>query len=94
LKVYSDEIIHAFESHGNLHMILGVCSGKVDNDGRDLKDEVVTLIIPNKCAKEFSSNLGCAINQLLDFPSENLQEIDSNPNKTKEFLGLGVSIKI
>ena len=93
MKFLIDDIIHAFESNGNLHLVFGICSGKVDIDGHDLRDEAVTLIVPCERAKVIASDFESAVNQLIDFPSEVPKLDQPSEDKAKEYLGIGITIK-
>ena len=87
-----DEILQAFEANGNLHLVLGVSSGQVNEKGRDIKDPVVTLVIPSIRASAIASDFQTAIETLLkDQPAPSAQK-DNNSNFVDETLGSGVRV--
>jgi hypothetical protein len=94
-QIFVDDILHAFESEGNLHLVLGIVNGNVNEAGNDLRDAVITLILPNNRATVISESLLKAINVLLT-PVEktaNGSIMTSESFKVKEeFLGQGVRL--
>jgi hypothetical protein len=88
-----DEILQAFEANGNLHFVFGASAGQVDERGHDLKEPVVTLIIPSVRAGLISKDLQIAVETLLkdrpDTSAEHHQDLES----VDEFLGAGVSVR-
>jgi len=92
-QIFVDDILHAFESEGNLHLVLGIANGNVNEAGNDLRDAVVTLILPSSRATVISEGLLKAIKALLT-PAEttaNESIMASEGLKVKEeFLGQGV----
>lgn len=91
MRVLTDKILQAFESHGNLHVVLGVSSGQVTASGDDLSDTVVTLVIPGGCAHKFSSDLVTAVSELLSGKASVSSE-SPHPLETSEYLGEGVKL--
>ena len=94
-QIFVDDILHAFESEGNLHLVLGLVNGNVNEAGNDLRDAVITLILPNSRAKVISESLLKSINILLT-PVETITNesiIPSEGIKEKvEFLGQGIRL--
>jgi len=96
-QIFFDDILHAFESDGNLHLVLGAVSGRVDEAGNNLRDVVATLVLPNGRANSISENLFKAINALLPPDPPLPDEIASSPevaNEKVEFLGQGVRLPV
>ena len=96
-QIFFDDILHAFESDSNLHLVLGAVSGRVDEAGNDLRDVVATLVLPNGRANAISENLFKAINTLLPAVPPVTNEIASSPegvNEKVEFLGQGVRLPV
>lgn len=94
-QIFVDDILHAFESEGNLHLVLGIVNGNVNEEGNDLRDVVTTLILPNNRASVISESLLKAINVLLTPVEKTANEsiISSEGLKEKEeFLGQGVRL--
>jgi|Laugresbdmm110dd_1035094.scaffolds.fasta_scaffold91130_1 hypothetical protein len=94
-QIFVDDILHAFESEGNLHLVLGIVNGNVNEAGNDLRDAVVTLILPNNRATVISESLLKAINALLTPVEKTANEsiMASEGLKVKEeFLGQGVRL--
>ena len=92
-QIFIDDILHAFESEGNLHLVLGVVNGSVDEAGNDLRDVVTTLIVPNNRASAISESLIKALKVLLPAAdaTTNDVKISTESEKVKqEFLGQGV----
>lgn len=92
-QIFVDDILHAFESEGNLHLVLGVVNGSVDEAGNDLREVVTTLIIPNNRANTFSESLKKALKVLLPAKDTTTNDIKISPESEKvkqEFLGQGV----
>jgi hypothetical protein len=58
-----DEIVQAFHSHGNLHLIFGVASGEVSSTGEDIYTTTVHLAIPESRINHISNLLNMAFNQ-------------------------------
>lgn len=58
-----DEIIQAFHSHGNLHVIFGVASGEVSSTGEDVHTPTAHLVIPESRINHISNLLKIALNQ-------------------------------
>lgn len=94
-QIFVDDILHAFESQGNLHLVLGVVNGNVNEAGSDLRDVVITLILPNNRATVISESLLKAINILLTpvetIASESIMSSEGLKEKV-EFLGQGVRL--
>jgi|GEM_PF-4332470 len=61
--VVVDEIIQAFHSHGNLHLIFGVTSGEVSSTGEDIHTPTVHLAIPEPRINHIANLLKTALNQ-------------------------------
>jgi C-terminal processing protease CtpA/Prc len=95
-NIFFDDILHAFESDGNLHLVLGSVNGEVDESGNNLRGNVTTLVIPNSRANIVSENISKAISLLLDPVSSENKEFTAQENSTnekKEFLGQGITLK-
>jgi hypothetical protein len=92
MRILTDKILQAFESHGNLHLILGVTSGQIASSGDELSDPVVTLVIPGGCARKFSSDLATAIVELLDACPAGTPVLDQPNSRDIEYLGAGVTL--
>lgn len=94
-QIFADDILHAFESEGNLHLVLGLVNGNVNEAGNDLRDSVITLIIPNSRAKVISESLIKSINILLKpveiIANESITPSESIKEKV-EFLGQGIRL--
>jgi len=92
-QIFVDDILHAFESEGNLHLVLGAVNGNVNEVGNELRDAVITLILPNGRATVISESLQKAINVLLK-PVETIDNepiiLSENIKLNEEFLGQGV----
>lgn len=87
-----DEILHAFESDGNLHVVFGVSSGLVNAQG-DVKDPQVILVIPGSKALAVNDELGKAIVHFeLDNPTQKSQPVLEPPTK-QEILGPAIELK-
>ena len=96
-QIFIDDILHAYESEGNLHLVLGIVNGSVDEGGNDLRDIVTTLIIPNSRANIISESLTKALKALLSPVDTNLKEIINTSNtliEKPEFLGQGLRLPI
>ncbi len=72
-----DEVLQAFHSHGNLHLILGVASGETSSTGEDIHTPTAHLAIPESRITHIAKLLKIALNQL----SEELP-ITENINET------------
>jgi hypothetical protein len=44
--VYLDQILQVFESDKNLHIIGGAKTGTLDNEGKDVVEQSIHLVIP------------------------------------------------
>lgn len=88
----ADEILHAFESNGNLHFILGVSSGQLDDNGLDIKNPVVTLVIPSLKAGTISGDFQSALETLVKKQPNSPNQEKNNLTNPEEFLGVGVRI--
>ena len=94
-QIFADDILHAFVAEGNLHLVLGVVNGNVNEAGNDLRDVVITLIIPNSRATVISECLLKAINVLLPSVETITKEpliLSGDPKDKAEFLGQGVRL--
>jgi hypothetical protein len=94
-QIFVDDILHAFVSEGNLHLVLGVVNGNVNEVGSDLRDAVITLILPNNRATVISESLQKAINVLLTSVETTANESVMSSEGLKvneEFLGQGVRL--
>ena len=91
--IFFDDILHAFESNGNLHFVLGVISGNVDETGNNIGEAIATLVIPNTRANSISENLVKAVTVLLPLtplaPKETMCQTEGG-NEKVEYLGQGV----
>ena len=45
-KYIVDEIIHKYDSKENSYFLFGSITGEIDNNGKDLLEPTVTLVIP------------------------------------------------
>jgi len=90
MKFLVDEILQAFESEGNLHLILGLATGKQNEQG-DIKEPQTTIIIPISCSHKFLNDLSSAITYFVKDSPQNLTNAEVIENK--EWLGLGIKIK-
>lgn len=59
-----DEVVQAFHSHGNLHLIFGVASGETTSTGEDIHTPTVHLAIPESRITHIAKLLKIALNQL------------------------------
>jgi len=92
-QVFVDDILHAFESDGNLHLVLGIVNGNVDEAGNDLRASVTTLIIPNSRASIFKNSLEKAVTILLaPVDATETNEVLEPPKDKVEFLGQGIRL--
>ena len=92
-QVFADGILHAFESDGNLHLVIGIVNGNVDEAGNDLRTSVTTLIIPNSRASAFKNSLEKAVNILLaPVDTTETNEVLEPPKDKVEFLGQGIRL--
>jgi len=92
-QVFVDDILHAFVSEGNLHLVLGIANGNVNEAGNDLRTSVTTLIIPNSRASVFANNLDKALNILLaPVDTTETNEVLEPPKEKVEFLGQGIRL--
>jgi hypothetical protein len=92
-QIFIDDILHAYESEGNLHLVLGVVNGSMDEAGNDLRDIVTTLILPNNRASIISENLIKALKILLspiDIIPSAVVNSSETPKEKPEFLGQGL----
>ena len=95
--VFFDKVIQAFESNGNISLVLGVNSGKVDEHGNDLKDYVLTLVVPKLRLNEVAIDFAGAVNAFacdspaLDVVKDCSQTYALGDSKA-EVLGRGVRI--
>jgi hypothetical protein len=74
-----DEVLQAFHSHGNLHLIFGVASGETSSTGEDIYTPTAHLAIPESRITHISNLLKIALNQLNEESSivENINEINT-----------------
>jgi hypothetical protein len=92
-QVFVDDILHAFVSEGNLHLVLGIVNGNVDEAGNDLRTSVTTLIIPNSRASVFTNSLEKALSILLaPVNASEKNEVLEPPKEKVEFLGQGIRL--
>lgn len=56
-QVYVDEITQSFVSDGNVFLKMGAITGDVDQAGKDIKSNPVTLIIPLTKFESFVENI-------------------------------------
>lgn len=94
MRILVDKILHAFESNGNIHLVFGIATGQVDGKGVDLREPVVTIIVPSSCATKISEELNIAVtelskNCLVETGAPRSQVVQGN-----EFLGAGVRVAI
>ncbi len=88
-----DKILHAFISDGNLHVVFGVSTGLLNDQG-DIKEPQVTIVIPAPCANQISDELSEAISHF------NINIIDSSELPAQdeglktEILGPSIELKI
>ncbi len=88
-----DKIMHAFVSDGNLHIVLGLSTGLVNEQG-DIKDPQVTIIIPNTCAETVSGELSKAINHFGLHQENGKKEISEQKDFESEILGPAIELKL
>ena len=92
-QVFVDDILHAFESEGNLHLVLGIVNGNVDEAGNELRTSVATLILPSNRASAFTDCLLEAIKILLAPVDTTATKIVLEAPKDKaEYLGQGIRL--
>jgi hypothetical protein len=92
-QIFADDILHAFESEGNLHLVLGIVTGNVDEAGNDLRTSVTTLILPNNRASAFTDCLLEAIKVLLaPVDTTETKAVLKAPKDKAEFLGQGIRL--
>jgi hypothetical protein len=63
IAIVVDEVLHAFHSHGNLHLIFGVASGETSSTGEDIHTPTAHLAIPESRITHISNLLKIALNQ-------------------------------
>jgi len=86
-QVFVDDILHAFESEGNLHLVLGIVNGN------ELRTSVATLILPSNRASAFTDCLLEAIKVLLAPVDTTATKIVLEAPKHKaEYLGQGIRL--
>lgn len=77
--IFFDEIAQIFLADGNFHITLGVSTGEVSPDGKDMKVAAASLIVPQNKLKKIIPELELAISELTG------EKIESkNEEKTKE----------
>jgi hypothetical protein len=77
MAIVVDEVLQAFHSHGNLHLIFGVASGETSATGEDIHTPTAHLAIPESRIPHISNLLKIALNQ-----SNEEQPIIENIEKT------------
>ncbi len=78
-----DEIIQAYHSNGNLHLIFGVANGEVSSTGEDIHMPTAHLAIPELRINHISNLLNIALNQkteqhsIIEHEEKNLEVIET-----------------
>jgi hypothetical protein len=94
MRVLVDEILHAFESDGNLHLILGVATGNMDQSEKDIKEPVVTIIIPGLKAHCIAEDMQRAVTELVAIQVKPVTRESKEVPMNHEVLGKGLRIEI
>lgn len=93
MRLLVEKILHAYESNGNLHLVLGVTNGQRSASGEDLYEPVATIVVPRACVVEMIVDMTKAQEALCSGEGqERLLPIDSGSSACKEFLGSGLKI--
>ncbi len=61
-KYLIEEILHKYDSDGNVFFVLGGVTGNVDDKGQDILREECTIVIPSKKIDKFSNQFFEAVN--------------------------------
>ena len=75
MQIFADEITQSFLSDGNVFIKLSSASGDVDALGVDIKNHVVTLIVPLNQLSNFSKNIQLTCDNYVTAPEIQLEEI-------------------
>lgn len=68
---YIDEVLQVFKSDSNFQIVLGACSGTVDQKGAEVKEAIAKLIIPSSQMEKIIESLKEAC-QVLGLDSSNI----------------------
>ena len=94
-KYIIDDILHVFNSHGNLCLILGGASGQELPDGSEVSEPIVTIVLPLSRVSHLTSQLG-GISEFVKTNSVEAEEIRPEipkPNEVREILGRAIEMK-
>lgn len=98
ITLYIDNIFQLFESDGNIHIIGGQSTGDVDENGKDIYEKCIKLIIPKAKIKVMTEELTSAISQIapeLKNTEDENNIIPTSPvNNSQEILGSPLIYKI
>ena len=84
--IFFDEIAQIFLADGNFHIVLGLTTGEVATNGKDIKSTVAKLIIPQNKLITLMPELSSAISQLtqnLEIQEE-FEAAEKPPSKSYE----------
>jgi len=92
--IFFDEIAQIYLSDNNFHLILGVSTGEVSADGKDLKATVGKLIIPQNKLCSMLPELNSAISQLTQNVESKEEFAASDKPASKSYDGEPIVYKI
>lgn len=80
-KYIVDEIIHKYDSKENSYFSFGSITGEIDNNGKDLLEHTVTLVIPKSKISVIFNQFSVAINYNENNDDKNNKKTDVKNEK-------------